>query len=147
MESLSGFEGVDAVAVVVLGRDHFEILHHGVDMVGPVPVEGHGYAVFDGIVRMVFDLETSHFLFPERDPYLPLSLERDGVPLLLCGSEHVRMLRGHVRREKILHGFPTLALNDNVVQGFHNIFEKVVRETTERVCVTMQRVSLLRIFL
>ena len=27
------------------------------------------------------------------------------------------------------------------------IFEKVVRETTERVCVTMQRVSLLRFFL
>ena len=45
------------------------------------------------------------------------------------------MLRGHVRREQIEHGFPTLALDDNVVQGFHNIFEKVVRETTERVYI------------
>ena len=89
-----------------------------------VPIEGHGYTVFDGIVRMVFDFETAHLLLPECDPDLPLSLERDGVPLLLCGLEHVSVLRSHVRREESQHCRPTSALDDNVVQGFHKILKK-----------------------
>ena len=96
MERLGGFEGVDSVAVEVLGRDHFEGLHHGVDMISAVPVEGYGDTVFDGVVRMIFDLQTAHFLFPECDPYLPLALKRDGVPLLFSGSYHVQVLRRDV---------------------------------------------------
>ena len=115
MERLGGFEGVDSVAVIVLGRDHFEGLHHGVDMVSAVPVEGYRNTVFDGVVRVIFDLGASHFLFPESDPNLPLSLERDGVPLLFGGSYHVPVLGRDVGFEQFEHWSPTVPLDDNVV--------------------------------
>ena len=115
MERLGGFEGVDSVAVEVLGRDHFEGLHHGVDMVRAVPVEGYGNTIFDGVVRVIFDLDTAHFLFPECDPNLPLALEGDGVPLLFGGSYHVPVLGRDVGFEQLEHRGPTIPLDDNVV--------------------------------
>ena len=115
MERLGGFEGVDSVAVEVLGRDHFEGLHHGVDMVCAVPVEGYGNTISDGVVRVIFDLQTAYFLFPECDPNLPLALEGDGVPLLFGRSYHVPVLGRNVRFEQFEHGSPTVPLDDNVV--------------------------------
>ena len=50
-----GLGGVDAVAVVVPRADHLEVLHHTLDMLRSVPVEWHRHAVFDSVVRMVFD--------------------------------------------------------------------------------------------
>ena len=68
-----------------------------------------------GVVRVIFDLDTAYFLFPESDPNLPLALEGDGVPLLFGRSYHMPVLGRDVGFEQFEHGSPTVPLDDNVV--------------------------------
>lgn len=84
-------------------------------MVCAIPVEGHRDTVFDGIIRMVFDGYVPHFLLPEGDPDLSLALERQSVPLLLGGLEHVLVLRSNVGSQELEHRCPTATLLDDVV--------------------------------